>query len=88
MQGQRLLNAAADVEGQFQRAKWRLIAEAMESAGAAKYSNAFIQKKYDELSRNPGLLGSMIDDESSDASESNTVPGGDNVARLRGPGKY
>lgn len=70
------------MEAQFQRAKWRLIAEAVESAGGAKYSNAFIQKKYDELARNPGMHGSLIDDESSDASESDTVPPEDNVARL------
>lgn len=86
MQGQRLVNAAADVEGQFQRAKWRLIAEAMENAGAAKYSNSFIQKKYDELVRNPDIFGSMIDDESSDASESDTITGRNDVARLQGPG--
>lgn len=82
MQGQRLLDAVADVEAQFQRAKWRLIAEAMERAGSAKYSNGFIQKKYDELSRNPDMFGSFIDDESSEASESDPVPHGDNLARL------
>lgn len=86
MQGQRLLNAAADVEGQFQREKWRLIAEAMERAGSAKYSNAFIQKKYDELSRNPDMFNSLIDDESSEASESDPSPHESNVPRLPQPG--
>lgn len=80
-QGQRLLNAAADVEAHFQREKWRLIAQAMERAGAAKYSNAFIQKKYDELSRDPSMFDALVDDESSDASESNPTPSGVNVAR-------
>ncbi|CAD6588000.1 MAG: hypothetical protein ASARMPRED_003370 [Alectoria sarmentosa] len=84
--GQRLLDAAADVESQFLRAKWRLIAEAMERAGASKYSNAFIQKKYDELLRDPGKRGSLIDDESSDASESDPVPREHDVARLQHPG--
>ena len=84
-QGQRLLNAAADVEAQFQREKWRLIAEAMERAGAAKYSNAFIQKKYDELSRNPSMFDALIDDESSDASGTDPTPRGINVAMLQQP---
>ena len=82
MQRQRLLDAAADVEGQFQREKWRLIAEAMERAGSTKYSNAFIQKKYDELSRNPDMFGSFSDDESSEASESDPPPREINIARL------
>lgn len=82
-QGQRLLNAAADVEAQFQREKWRLIADAMERAGAAKYSNAFIQKKYDELCRNPSMFDTLVDDESSDASESNPTPSGVSVTRLQ-----
>lgn len=82
-QGQHLLNAAADVEAQFQREKWRLIAEAMERAGAAKYSNAFIQKKYDELSRNPSMFDTLIDDESSDASGIDPTPRGINVTRLQ-----
>lgn len=85
-QGQRLLDAAADVEAQFQREKWRLIADAMERAGAAKYSNAFLQKKYDELSRNPSMFDTLVDDESSDASESNPPPSGVNVTRLQHPG--
>lgn len=79
-QRQRLLNAAAEVEAQFQREKWRLIAQAMERAGAAKYSNAFIQKKCDELSRDPSMFDARVDDESSDASESNPTPSGVNVA--------
>ena len=51
----------------------------MERAGAAKYSNAFIQKKYDELSRDPSMFDALVDDESSDASESNPIPSGVNV---------
>ena len=71
------------MEAQFQRAKWRLIAEAMERAGAAKYSNAFIQKKHDELSRNPDMFGSLVDEVSSDASESDPVSRRDDATRLQ-----
>ncbi len=74
------------MEAQFQRAKWRLIAEAMERAGAAKYSNAFIQKKHDELSRNPDMFRSLIDEESPDASESDPVSRRDNATRLQQSG--
>ena len=74
------------MEAQFQREKWRLIADAMERAGAAKYSNAFIQKKYDELSRNPSMFDTLVEDESSDASEADPSPLGVNVTRLQQPG--
>ena len=48
--GKRLLAAAAEVEAEYQRSKWQMIADSMQRAGAAKYSKAFIQKKYTELS--------------------------------------
>ena len=60
----------------------------MERAGSAKYSNAFIQKKYDEVSKNPDMFGSLVDDESSDASESGPVPQRDTSARLQQPGAH
>lgn len=75
-----------DIEAQYQRAKWGLVAAAMESAGAAKYSNAFIQKKYEEMSRKRNMFSSPVDDESSDSSVSDIVHHEDNGARLRRPG--
>ena len=58
----------------------------MESAGAAKYSKAFIQKKFGEMSRKPDMFSSPVDDESSDGSVSDIVHHENNVARLRRPG--
>ena len=74
-----------NIEAQYQRAKWRLVAAAMESAGAAKYSHAFIQKKYDEMSRKRDMLDSPIDDESSEGSAFDIDHHEDNVARRRRP---
>ena len=74
-----------DIEAQYQRAKWRLVAAAMESAGAAKYSNAFIQKKYEEISRKRDMFSSPIDDESSEDSGFDIVHHENNVARRRRP---
>ena len=75
----------ANIEEQYQRAKWRLVAAAMENAGAAKYSNKFIQKKYEEISRQRDMLDSPIDDESSEGSAFDIVHHEDNVARRRRP---
>lgn len=74
------------MEAHFQRTKWEKIAKAMERAGAAKYSKAFIQKKYDELSRNADMLGSPTEEESSDASEFGPVPRRDNIERFQQQG--
>ena len=74
-----------NIEAQYQRAKWRLVAAAMENAGAAKYSNAFIQKKYEEMSRNRDMFSSPIDDESSEGSVFDIVHHENNVARRRRP---
>lgn len=73
----------AEVEAQFQRSKWSLIAQKMERTGAAKYSNAFIQKKYDEMTRNGTMAGSLMEDESSDISESDSNPQEDITSGLR-----
>ena len=70
--GKRLLAAAADVEAEYQRSKWQLIAESMQRAGAAKYSKAFIQKKYSELSNGNRTVESDRSSVSTDEHE----PGG------------
>ena len=76
-----------NLEAQYQRTKWRLVAAAMESAGATKYSNAFIQKKYEEMSRKRDMLSSPIeDDDCSEGSVFDIVHHEDNVARRRRPG--
>ena len=67
----------AEVEAEFEREKWRLIVNAMERAGAAKYTNSFIQKKYDELSKTPTMFDYVIDEESSDAFDSDSSSRGD-----------
>ena len=66
----------AEVEAEFEREKLRLIVNAMERAGAAKYTKSFIQKKYDELSKTPTMFDSVID-ESSDAFDSDSSSRGD-----------
>ena len=73
----------AEVEAQFQRSKWSMIAQQMERTGAAKYSNAFIQKKYDEMSKNGILSGSMLKDESSGSSGSDATLEEDITSGLR-----
>lgn len=59
----RLLAAEAAVEHDFRRQKWRLVVEAMSRAGAAHYSEAFIQRHFEILSQIPITAGNTSDED-------------------------
>lgn len=51
MQAERLRNAKEQVEDKFRVEKLHLIAEAIEKAGGAKYSTAFIAKEIKKMEK-------------------------------------
>ncbi|PYI09884.1 hypothetical protein BO78DRAFT_404759 [Aspergillus sclerotiicarbonarius CBS 121057] len=50
----RMLRAKKEVEDKFEGDKWRLIADAVESAGGKKYPAGALQKRFKEVSKRDG----------------------------------